>query len=554
MLLLNNVIQTDVPQKVPFSDDLVFYAQDGLRLATFEKEDLTLLSSKRFNSNRLKSYYEDTFEGRIIIVESNYTLGEITEDYPIKIEIYNNTGSNKTINELNFNGLSGVEYTLSDTVIKNSNSVVLNLTILKSGEADNDGYIELGISGNLYYINLSYSRSNVFDFFVNRSQNIIVTYSYLTEIMQSLNLKETRINYLDRPRLGFQYSYLVDEEERRTFENQIMNADVSNTYVPLVWENFTARFADNNKIFFDDISYLNLKTNDYILVETYDSMYKKAYKIDLINNSSKYIQVATDFDENLNNNYVNVKPLVKAKLINVVNATRITSDLYSYLITFNVDSNDNDKDFIEDQENFSYQSINDIEYYPELLANTADQTSKTFQKNIRTLDNTISMRKFFTYNSVSQINETFTLMLDGKKEISRLKNIFKRNLGRTGSFYKIKADDDMTVISPIAINGNSIIVKDNNLRQSFANGVFDAIMINYNNYDQKTFLITDVRKTLTGEELVLSTAITEDIDISKINIVTMLNIVRFDSDSLTLTYISDELASTSLTFQQVIVK
>lgn len=478
LLLTTNYVNTSAIQKVPFSDDTVTFSISTVMSSLQKIDPITNLPQNIFAGRMFESFYDQTFAGRIIIVEGKYTLGEITEDYPIKIEIYNNSGSTKNISDLSFNDLSGIDYQLSDTVIKNSNSVILNLTVLKSGEADNNGYIEIEIGGVLYYIYLTYTRSNVFDFYVNRSQSVIVTYSYLTEIMQSLNLKETRINYLDRPRMAFQYNYLVDDNDRRTFENQIQNADTANTYVPLVWENFIAQFKDNNKIYFEDISHLNLQSNDYILIETYDTSYKKAYKIDLIDNANKYIQVATTFDANLNNNYVNVKPLVRAKLINVVTATRINSDIYNYVLTFNIDSNDNDKDFLQDQSSMTYNQINSIDYYPELLANTNDSTSKTYQKNITTLDNSISIKKFFSYNNTSQVNETFSYLLDGKKEISNIKNIFRKNLGRTGSFYKIKADDDMTAISPISINSTSIVVKDNNLRQSFANGVFDAIMIN----------------------------------------------------------------------------
>lgn len=549
-----NVILTDAPQKVPYSDDLIIISQTVK--PSFEREILLLdiLPEKKFLSNMLKSFYLENIDNRIIIVEKKYQLGEITEEITFNIEIYNSTYEIQTIEAENLIGIDGLEYSFNTKIINPRQSSILTVTVKKDGEPDNNGFFQLTINSVIYNIYFNYTRSNIFNYTVDRTLPISVSYSYLTEILTSLNNKEDRISYLERPRMFFNYNYILSSDDRIIFEQTIINASIDNTFLPLVFQEFVGEFKDKNKVFYDDINYLDLKTNDYIHIESYDRKYSKSYKISLVNKTLKYIEISTDEDINLNNKFVRVMPLVKAKLIGATSGRRITRDLYAYNVSFSIDSNENDKDLISTDYVFEFEKLNDIEVYNNLMNNSLAETTIAMNKNITILDNQISIKKYFTYNNMSQKQSSMSFLMTYREEISKLKYIFQKNQGRFGTFYKYRNDKDLTLLNDIAVNSNSIVVKDMNFYQSFKNNAISAICINYDRHKRLSFEITDVRKTPDGEEIFLSKAININIKKEQINMVMFLDLVRFDNDLLVIEYLTNTVASANLTFRQVIVK
>lgn len=499
---------------------------------------ITNLSSFLTNSYSVETIvysFNKEFRGDIMFDNNNFQLGEVNEDITFTIEIYNNSESTKTINEINIINLSGINVEVPDFTIEGYRSVYMTVNIAASGESDNNGFIQIVIDGQIFFIRLNYSRQAIFNYQIDRSENISTTYKYNTEIRTSLSGKEFRDAKMDVPRLVFDYIYKLEDDKRRKFESELINNNLSIMYLPIFFQRVNSTVSGVR--ISGDFRYTNIKVGNSVYA--YQRDINQILEVTAV--TETYIEV-----EKLSNKFTSfyVYPMVRVRLSSNQTGTQVTKNYAKYLLNFDIDEYESENS-LDLNTTFNYTMLNNKYFFPDLKRSTGDIT-KTFVKKIFTLDNSISVRKIFIENSVSRMTINFTMKLFSRDKIAKLKDMFKRSLGAANSFYILKDDSDLLLLESINQNDTIIRVADSNSSVSFENFVFDYVYILYNNKQTAIIKVNEVRKDENNREVLLVDPVSVSINKDNVNFISYVCLARFNNDELTITYKLDDIAEATI--------
>lgn len=183
-------------------------------------------------------------------------------------------------------------------------------------------------------------------------------------------------------------------------------------------------------------------------------------------------------------------------------------------------------------------------------------TTISIDKNINRLDNESGV---FTYdlkttNSYDTNSWQYTLM--NKKSINNMIKFFDRVGGMFKSFYCPSWVNDLEPCKDLKYNTNYIYTKFNKLYNFyFTNGRKKSIIIFTNDYKSYIYDISSwnyetVNKVKLGK-VILQSPISVSIPLSNIRMISFFNLVRFNSDTLSLGYENTDIANVTLGFKEV---
>lgn len=535
-----NYVNIDNVAKVIDNIKRTYLAGETITNTTLNKVDIKDFVVTSSSIETVVYSFNEEFINKLLIIKKSYNLGEITEDLSFTVELYNNSEVTLNIEEINIVNLNGINVIPEKDFIVGYNSILLTVNISVEGESLNNGYIELIINGKSYFIMMTYSRQAIFNYFIDRGSDVSQTYSFSTEIMKSLSGKEFREGQRIVPRFQVEYTYIEEYDVRRKLENTLISDNYNVLYLPLYTEKFNATKITNRIYGSFKHSFFEVNSSMYA-VQNENSQILKIIAI-----TNDYIEV-----EKINDSFTNfyVYPLLLTRIPEQISANMIGKSMAKYLLTFQAEESEL-PNTLNNNYSFTYPLINSLPFYEDLRKNTGEKVSE-FNKSIITLDNSISKRKKYKKFTTSETSSMFSILSFTPEETAKLKDIFNRQKGMRDSFYYLKDDADIRVIENIISSDTIITIHDNNSLKLFEDGVFKHIFLQYNNFSSLILTVNEVRKGSNNTEILLVSGININLDIKNINFASYICKGRFNSDDLSINYITNEVALTKISIKNI---
>lgn len=517
---------------------------NNLNSVTVNKSYEIDISDKILTPVSSATYY-DVIYNNIHVIKNSFDVGYITSEVNYYFEIWNTYNENKSLDNINYGPVSGV-------YIKNQNgtdldlpvnivsklSKIFQLNVTTSGDKTATGDIILTLDDTQVPIYVSLTRSFIFDYQLNLATNIEETYSYKTEVMQSVDSTEYRKSYIKNARYSFTYFYVLEGKEKRMLDKVLYSAATDVLTVPLyIYGKELTNISDD--ILTVDISNTPIQVGMQIMIKSGDKK-DSATVTEIISNNQIRI------DKNLENDYSYpvVYPLVFAR-INTENSSQLlTNHAATYTLEFNKEIDN--LDIISTNNSTEIPMFNGLPLLT-LQANTIEPHDVTFFRNVSVYDDGISKRQFKVNNEIAQINTSFDYTLDSIEAISAYKNFFKRVKGMYEEFYFFSNKQEFNVVENISASDTIITVENESLSSYYKNKYIKYAVIFYNIDQYKIIQINDIYTDASGNEGIVLNE-TFGINLNK-DFITSCQFVyrsRMSSDDLTISYETNDIATTAI--------
>lgn len=494
------------------------------------------------------SNYVNVFKDQLIFSNSNFIIGDITEEIFFDVEIYNSYDFPVTISDINVVNLTGIDVSLSNDVIRGYFSTNLHIVVLEDGESNNNGYIEITLTNNdKYIIQMNYTRQNILDFSkFNKLES--QTFEYKTEILKSINNIEDRLGVMPRPRYYMQSTFELTDDERIYFENEILSNKNGIFYTPIKYSTMDAVVVDEFTIN-GDFRYKTIGVGDNVYLV--DGDLNTMVTVNSINESFTQISV-TRIPFQITGDVL-LYPVLITQISENISSSVYNSDYTRYTIVF--EDSSLKKNHLLTNTDFISKKIDGLDFYDFLMPNTGEQISRSINRNIEIIDNGISNSKKFFISGNSIYIDEFTYFIggeDGEKDINDFKRIFEKQKGQLGEFYTIKPNFAFSIIEDIKKDSKFVITKTSKNYEMFKNGLFKYIyLLTYDGY-----LILEIENVLKMKEdktevIYFKESFANDILMK--DIIGFLPVVktRFNSDSLSLIHYGANNAKVSISLINV---
>lgn len=401
-------------------------------------------------------------------------------------------------------------------------------------------------------------------------------YSYLTDILTSYGGKEQRVKLRTVPNHLLSYNYnAMNSAEAQWLRAQIRQNQSVVTFIPM-WHSM-ASIADNflsGKILSIDERYM-YGFHNCDAVEIFrkdDVMHHSSYNITKIvkRYEDNKIVFKTPIDKELDKLNTFVVPLIRCSTqptSNIAyvysNGSNLTMNFEDILYepTFDIPSKyytEFDYTDIDNFNNYSLPtSIDGLDVFlcePQWTSD--DSLTLSVGKLTNKLDNKTGIFKYDLKNNKTYDSHSMTILLENIKMIVNMKKFFNRVAGRFKSFYCPSWVNDLSPSADIAEGTNIIYTELNDLyRYYLTNGRKKKIIIFTKDFKSHIYDIltygTETINNVKYGKILLSSPVDSNIPLINIEMISFMNLVRFDSDDLQIDYETTEVATVQLAMKEV---
>lgn len=501
------------------------------------------------NTSGIENYgFRTEIYNQIHLFKQSYDFGFVSKNTTDILEVWNAYYDvTQNITAINYNLLDNIRLTdldfndvITPFTLKPLETRSYYINVDKDGNSEVSGNIEFIANGISIKTNIKLSRAFLFDFDVNYRDNVIESYQFKTNINKSVNYSEQREAYRSRARATFQYNYTLNKKERRLLDKFVYSGINRTVALPVITQK-APLISVNGLTLGVNISNTAIQVGINLLIE--DSNNSEIVTVtQIINNNSILIR------ENLFNTYSNatVTPLFNCKLNPDFNITRNHHDLLECTLVFEkiIDSIDP----LVTNNASNYNTLNSIKIL-DVEPNRQSNMSWDYFQNIVTLDNGYSRTESFQYSDTSEISFDHNILLDGKDEISKLKNLHKFQKGMLEDIYSYSNNNDFLVIENILQSDTILRVENNNLSDYYSSSKAIKYLVIESNNIKKECQILDIYQIDEDKEaIVLSESFGYNLNWEDINNSQFIFRGRLASDSIDIVYNHDELATVNLKF------
>lgn len=492
----------------------------------------------------------DNIYGQVILNPVSMNFGQVTSDVSGVAVLWNANYEDITLNDISEEGFDGVSLTGKKTgVISKNGTEVYTVNVSSQGGRTIDAKAKFDIDGYTYMPTLSIfgSRAVLFAFNVDYSSTNSITYSYRTEVQTFYTGREERHQVFARPQMRFTNTYLANKKDARDLKNKLQNAGSDNILVPIYQHSVRLTQdipAGTLELYLEDLS--PFRVGQLIFIGRYYSNNAQNEIIDVDDTNGRLIlknPMSISFNKN---DYC--APIVEAMLSdNNSQIEKITDDVITSTLSFSV-HNENNNDILLQNSN--------------VVINTFDGLDVL---DMRVDFKDISMSFDFTYEDFNDFGGFERIVQEGnakntfsysylcfnKYDIDYLKEFYRRHKGRLSEFYVSTCYSDFKIIEDIKSVDTTILVENNNQAGLNPDNIRrDAILIelfNGTKYMRKiSNFLTENAET---EKIVLFENFGELIDKESVKRISFLLKCRFNSDDLSIPYITYNKARINLSFK-----
>lgn len=500
--------------------------------------------SYSISTSGISETYYNTVYDNIHVIENKFNIGYITSPINYYFEVWNTFSVNKSLDEINFGVVSGININdangnelILPKILLAKHAEIYQLNVTTSGAKDVSGNISLGISGLSVPIFISLTRNFIFDYQLNLANNIQENLSYKTEVIESINSNEKRNSYITNPRYNFTYFYTLENKEKRVLDKVLYSGSNDVMSVPLyIHAREITGIAD-----------------DVITVNITDTPYQVGMSI-MIKDSNNYDSAV--ITQIIDNNHIKVNktiidtfeypvlyPVLNARLDLQTVSQLLTNYAATYTINFIKEVDDLDMSVTNNST--AIKTFNSLPLL-DIQANTLTPHQNTFYRNITKIDDGISRPQFKVNNHINKFDTSFEFTFETKEKISEFKNFFKSVKGMFKEFYFLSNRQDFTIVENISASATILTIANEDFATYYKDKYIKYAAIFYKG-TYKIITINDMYPINSSKEnLVLSEPF--GINLNKNDIISCQLIFRsrLSSDSLSIAYDTDDVASTNI--------
>ena len=154
------------------------------------------------------------------------------------------------------------------------------------------------------------------------------------------------------------------------------------------------------------------------------------------------------------------------------------------------------------------------------------------------------IRTYSPIDFISRVTQ-FTFLGSSTAKMNRLIDFFQRQLGRCGEFWCPSWTSDLRLVQPITNGSNYIVVAGRKVADYYAGSTVEkAVAIRRSNNAWLYRYITGITTDGTNSTITFDAAFTFDVDLEAVVGLYWLNVCRFATDTMTVQWITDEVAQT----------
>lgn len=405
--------------------------------------------------------------------------------------------------------------------------------------------------------------------------NIVVKYEYSTDVWTSYDGHEQRRCLRQYPRRVVSYDYTsMNALEAQWLRAQIRKRQSAFDFIPM-WHDIAyleTDFYGGKTLYIEEDFMMGFQNCDAVEIFHCDDVMNHTGA-----NVTKKVKSYFGNTINLKTNLDSILLKANAKIVPLIRCSTPETATFSYVysngsnvtisfedITFNTNLDIDTKytyqyDFMV--KGFNRYNLPTTVGNKEVFLNEpqwVDDESHTLDinKNVVRLDNTSGIFKFDLKNSMSYDTHHTTVLLRNKRMINNMIKFFNHVKGRFKSFYCPTWVNDFQIAFDIKDKANYINVELSELyRYYLNNGRKKKIVVftrDYKSYiaDILSYSYDTVDDKLYGR-LVLGSSFPTYIGKDDVTMISFLNLVRLDSDELTINYETNTVATVELTMKEV---
>lgn len=401
-------------------------------------------------------------------------------------------------------------------------------------------------------------------------------YSYLTSILTSYVGKEQRIKLRNKPRHLLSYDYhAMNSAEAQWLRAQSRQNQATITFIPM-WHNtakLTSDFFGGTTLYIDPDDMRGFHNCDAIEIFVKDDVMHhsglNATKV-VKRYEDNHIILKTALNRNLNMLNTCVVPLIRCSTQPISSLSYIYSNGSNLTMNFEdilfEPSFDIPSKYVSE---FNYNGIENFNLYnvPHTIDNIDvflfepqwtedDSLTLCVGKLTNKLDNDTGVFKYDLKNNKSYDTHNMTVLLNTDRMINNMLIFFDRVSGRYKPFYCPSWVNDLEPSKGIEA-GKSYFYTDLNdmYRYYLKNGRAKKIIIFTKDYKCVLYdIMTYGTETIDGVKygkIELTSKIEDSIPLDNIEMISYMNLVRFDSDDIQIDYETTEVATVSLVMKEV---
>jgi hypothetical protein len=399
-------------------------------------------------------------------------------------------------------------------------------------------------------------------------------FEFKTSIITAYEGQEQRIKLRDLPRHYLSYDYSSMSAIQAQWLRGVLRMRQSNTlYIPM-WHSPIHLQNDvvqgSKAIYIEESGMINLNRCQYIMVFDKDD-YKQnnvTYKINSFG-SNGLVGLESGTTKELKRINCFIFPLIRCSIQPTTGLNYVFANGTEVSVNFE-DIMDMTTIYVPDEYMFNYDedyntrnnynlplTINSREVFlnkPQWISD--DSLTLSIDKNTTKLDNDTGIFVYDLKNNLSYDKTSMNFYLMSKKEINNMIRFFHRMYGSLKSFYIPSWVNDISPCRNINTGTNYIYTDFDELYKFYSSNnrkkkivIFTKDMRSYV-YDILTYSYEIIDGYKYGK-IILASYVTTSILLTDIKIISYINLVRFNEDSLTLNYESNIVAQTTVVFKEV---
>lgn len=367
------------------------------------------------------------------------------------------------------------------------------------------------------------------------NQDIDESLEWFTDVIKTKS-RESRIALRQAPRQKFKYTAIVETADFTILKAIFERFSTYRFGLPM-WND--RRFVGNvtiGALYVDvDTLYADFRSNDLIAIQ-----HQNGFEVvETLNITSTRITLKQPINSNLANCYV--MPVRFATASKGCSISKTPDQLIKAKFDFII-SNNVDRSSI-----VGFQTYKSIPILFDVVYNTSS-TNFAFNVDIETFDNESASPILEAVRNYANSTMSISLVAYNKSEQWRIRGFLDYLKGRQKKFYISSKNEDLILLSNIGVGSTSIQVESVNY-ESFHGPKSIIIFMRDGSY-----VIRDVVEGFTNDNidtLNVSSAFSTNVLIDDVEIISFLNCVRLNSDTVELTHHSNQICEFTFTVCEV---
>lgn len=487
----------------------------------------------RINESFFGDYYN-----RIHINPLSIELGNLTTAQVQPVEIWNAYTTQQTLSSIDESGIDGITLTQPDSLPSVYNPLqekTYYVNIDSNGASTIDAIYTFNFTSDVLKLAITGSRVVVFPF--KPLQVFSEDLEWATDVIQTFS-KEQRLSLRKAPRQKFSYEYFLDQEKFSRAKLIGKGWSYRNYGVP-VWSERTyiGNVAAGTTSISFDTSNADYRENDVALLWSSDTDFLTVQTTTI---SPTGINLKLPTEVSISNAYV--MPLRFGLALGGISFSRYNHTHTSVATTFTCTESVDLGDASE------YPIYNGYPVYNKLIT-LQESVSEKLLRSVTEFDNGSGAIEVEINNSWVNNQRTVNIRAETKAEIWNLRKFLHYLRGKRAAFYLPTWNPDLTATENIAASSGFIKVK------NIGYGLYVSksdIMIRKKDNSKIYATITSSAIDVNGDEILyLSNPIGQEILLSDIMYICFMDLVRLDSDNVTIAHDEVEAVSVSVPVLEV---